>query len=235
LQPSVAWEADQILQKVVQEGTGTAANIGRPEGGKTGTAQNWTNAWFVGFIPQLVAAVWVGFPKGQIPMVAPRVRIPHVLGGTWPAQIWHAFMVNATRGLPVMGFPSPDVEYTTVRVDVTQGCLANEFTLPNAVRVVRYLAGTGPATVCTSPDAPQEVAVPSVVGLSRAAAVRTLAGYDLQVEIVYWMGTGAPPGTVLAQSAPAGTTLFQRSTVTITVARGPSPSPGPSPSSPFQP
>jgi penicillin-binding protein 1A len=235
LQPSVAWAADQILEKVVQEGTGTAANIGRPEGGKTGTAQHWTNAWFVGFIPQLVAAVWVGFPKGQIPMTAPLVRIPHVLGGTWPAQIWHAFMVNATRGLPVMDFPSPDIEYETLRVDVTQDCLANEFTLPNHVRVVRYLAGTGPATVCTSPDAPQQIAVPSVVGLPRAAAVRTLAGYDLRVEIVSLTGTGAPPGTVLAQSAPAGTTLLQGTTVTITVARGPNPSPGPTPSSPFRP
>jgi penicillin-binding protein 1A len=237
VQPAVAWAADQILEKVVLEGTGTAANIGRPEGGKTGTAQSWTNAWYVGFIPQLVAAVWVGFPKGQIAMVAPRVRIPHVLGGTWPAQIWHAFMVNATRGLPVEDFPNPDVEYTTLRVDITQGCLANQYTLPKDVREVRYLVGTGPATVCTSPNAPQEITVPSLVGLHRMAAVRALRSYDLRVVVVFLTGTGAPRGTVLSQSPAGGATLLQGTTVTITVARGqsPSPSPTPTPSSPFGP
>jgi penicillin-binding protein 1A len=237
VQPAVAWAADQILEKVVLEGTGTAANIGRPEAGKTGTSQLWTNAWYVGYIPQLVAAVWVGFPKGQIAMVAPRVRIPHVLGGTWPAQIWHAFMVNATRGLRVERFPNPDVEYTTLRVDVSQGCLANQYTLPRDVRAVRYLVGTGPSTVCALPNAPQEIVVPSVVGLPSNAAVRTLRSYGLLVVLVSLTGTGAPPGTVLTQSPPAGASLLQGSTVTITIARGPgpSPSPTPTPSSPFGP
>ena len=98
--PGVAWTADQILQKVVEFGTGTQANIGRPAAGKTGTAQRYHDAWFVGFVPQLVAAVWVGYPQGQVSMSAPRTRIPHVLGGTWPAEIWHVFMTNATRGTP---------------------------------------------------------------------------------------------------------------------------------------
>ena len=76
----VAWTTTQILEKVVQQGTGVEAILPRPVAGKTGTAQNWTNAWFVGYIPQMVAAVWVGFPQGQISMTAPRVRLPHVLG-----------------------------------------------------------------------------------------------------------------------------------------------------------
>jgi penicillin-binding protein 1A len=62
--PQVASAADQILQQVVLYGTGTAANIGRPQIGKTGTAQAYRDAWFVGALPQLVAAVWVGFPQG---------------------------------------------------------------------------------------------------------------------------------------------------------------------------
>ena len=66
--PAVAAAADEILQEVVLYGTGTAANIGRPQIGKTGTDQNYADAWFVGAIPQLVAAVWVGFPQGQISM-----------------------------------------------------------------------------------------------------------------------------------------------------------------------
>src|SRR5439155_20859179 len=115
-----AYVADQILQKVVQQGTGTAAAIGRPAIGKTGTAEEYRDAWFVGAIPQLSAAVWVGFPQGEISMVAPRTRLPQVLGGTWPAQIWHLFMTKATKGLPVKQFPKPVVRYITVPVDSAQ-------------------------------------------------------------------------------------------------------------------
>src|ERR671935_2535184 len=105
--PSVVSVADDILQKVVQYGTGTAANIGRPQIGKTGTNSDFTDAWFVGAIPQMVTAVWVGFPQGLIPMCCGRVRIGEVFGGTWPAQLWHAFLSAATIHLPVRPFPTP--------------------------------------------------------------------------------------------------------------------------------
>jgi len=104
--PAVVSIADDILQKVVQYGTGTAANIGRPQIGKTGTNSDFTDAWFVGAIPQLVTAVWVGFPQGQVPMCCGAVRIGEVFGGTWPAQIWRAFMYEAVRHLPIQGFPT---------------------------------------------------------------------------------------------------------------------------------
>jgi penicillin-binding protein 1A len=104
--PAVASIADGILQKVVLYGTGTAANIGRPQIGKTGTNSAFTDAWFVGAIPQLVTAVWVGFPQGQVPMCCGAVRIGEVFGGTWPAQIWHAFMYEAVRHLPIRHFPT---------------------------------------------------------------------------------------------------------------------------------
>src|SRR5207253_1765202 len=82
--PRIASVVDRILQNVVLYGTGTAANIGRPQIGKTGTAMDHSNAWFVGAIPQLTAAVWVGFPRGQVSMIPPTTRIT-VFGGTWPA------------------------------------------------------------------------------------------------------------------------------------------------------
>ncbi|HZA60955.1 MAG TPA: transglycosylase domain-containing protein, partial [Actinomycetota bacterium] len=137
LHPQVAAAAGDILQQAVLFGTGTAANIGRPQLGKTGTAADHTNAWFIGAVPQLVAAVWVGYPEGQIPMEPPRTRIT-VFGGTWPAQIWRLFMVRAVRGLPSRGFPTPDVDYVDVAVDVTQEplCLPNRFTLPQNVDVL---------------------------------------------------------------------------------------------------
>ncbi|HKN49436.1 MAG TPA: penicillin-binding transpeptidase domain-containing protein, partial [Actinomycetota bacterium] len=227
IQPAVAWATNQILEKVVQEGTGTAANIGRPEGGKTGTAQQWTNAWFVGYIPQLVAAVWVGFPKGQIPMVAPATRLPHVLGGTWPAQIWHAFMVNATRNMAMQDFPFPDVEYVSVRVDITQSCVANQYTLPKDIRLVRYLSGTEPANICTVPAGPQEIPLPSVVGLPERAAVSTLRSYGFPVTVLIQRSDAAPRGIVVSESPAAGTMQLQGTPITVIVARGP---PGPSPS-----
>src|SRR3990170_3920924 len=90
VEPAIAAEAVDILSGVVQRGTGRAANLGRPQFGKTGTAQNASDAWFVGAIPQMAVAVWVGFPQGQIPMCCGNVRISTVYGGTWPAAIWHA-------------------------------------------------------------------------------------------------------------------------------------------------
>src|SRR5207237_571018 len=111
VKPEIAFTADRILQEVIQRGTGVQANIGRPAAGKTGSTQNSWDSWFVGFTPQLVAAVWVGYPKRQIPMVAPRTRVPVVLGGTWPAEIWHAFMVNATRKLPPLDFSPTNARY----------------------------------------------------------------------------------------------------------------------------
>ncbi len=94
--PEVATVANDILQEAVSYGTGRSAIIGRPQIGKTGTGDTHTNAWFVGAIPQLTAAVWVGFHEGLIPMEPPRTRIT-VFGGTWPAQIWRLFMVQRGR------------------------------------------------------------------------------------------------------------------------------------------
>jgi penicillin-binding protein 1A len=229
--PGVAWTTVQILRKVVQEGTGTQANIGRPVAGKTGTAQQWTNAWFVGFIPQLVGAVWVGFPRGQIPMVYPRVRVAKVLGGTWPTEIWHAFMVNATRDMRVMDFERPRFEYLAIAIDAARGCLPNQWTLPTEIVVVGYFSGTQPTIRCSEPSGPQWVSLPSVFGMDELQAVATLENWGFVVE-VQRVDSLNPAGTVLSQDPPAGTSLLQGSTVTITVASGviPSPSPLPTPS-----
>ena len=90
-----------MLQRVVCCGTGTAANIGRPVAGKTGTAQDYTNVYFAGYTPQVSTAVWVGFPNGQIPMDT--YYGGSVFGGTVAAPIWHDFMVKAMAGLPRRG------------------------------------------------------------------------------------------------------------------------------------
>jgi penicillin-binding protein 1A len=97
-----------ILTQVVQRGTGAAAQLGdRPVAGKTGTANEWRDAWFVGYTPDLVAAVWVGFPERLRSMTPPATAI-RVTGGSWPADIWHRVMEPALAGSPVTPFPAPD-------------------------------------------------------------------------------------------------------------------------------
>ena len=97
--------ATRVLQGVIAHGTGTAAGLaGRPAAGKTGTAQHATDAWFCGYVPQLVTCVWVGYPDGARPMRDVE-GYSEVYGGTIPARIWHDFMSEATADMPILGFP----------------------------------------------------------------------------------------------------------------------------------
>ncbi len=99
-----AYEGTQVLKTVIQSGTGTAANYGCPAAGKTGTAENLDNAWFVGYSPKISTAVWVGYPQGNLPM-------SDGFGGTLAAPIWHDFMVAASNGY-CGNFPQPAVPFT---------------------------------------------------------------------------------------------------------------------------
>ena len=90
----VADKARQILQENILRGTGTRAQIGCPAAGKTGTTDEFTDAWFVGFTPRLATAVWVGYPNERVRMSTLYFGGP-VAGGTFPAQIWAAYMKQA--------------------------------------------------------------------------------------------------------------------------------------------
>jgi penicillin-binding protein 1A len=107
---SVADQATAMLENVIRMGTGTAANIGRPAAGKTGTGQNYQDAWFVGYTPQLTTAVWVGYARAEIPMP----NVPGYgtgFGGTLAAPIWHDFMLFAMRDEPALGFPPAPIPF----------------------------------------------------------------------------------------------------------------------------
>jgi penicillin-binding protein 1A len=97
LNPLYATRMVDMLKAVITSGTGVAANIGRPAAGKTGTSQNWRDAWFVGFTPDILTAVWVGNDDGR-PMAK-------VTGGELPALIWHRFMLVAEGQTPPADFP----------------------------------------------------------------------------------------------------------------------------------
>jgi penicillin-binding protein 1A len=115
LDPWVADTEVDILKGVLTKGT--ARRLGgldggaRPAAGKTGTQENNTNAGFVGFTTQLATAVWVGNPRGYVPMVnVPEflaVGVENVQGATFPASIWKAFMEPAHVGLPIEDWPAP--------------------------------------------------------------------------------------------------------------------------------
>ena len=90
----------RMMQGVIARGTGKKADIGRPAAGKTGTSQNWRDAWFVGFTPDWIAGVWVGDDRSR-PMAK-------VAGGELPAEMWRRFMLAAHQGVPVSDFPAPE-------------------------------------------------------------------------------------------------------------------------------
>jgi penicillin-binding protein 1A len=109
---SVADQVTYALEGVIQHGTGTAAYFGRPAAGKTGTAENFQDAWFCGYVPQLAACVWVGYPKAEISLYNVE-GVGAVFGGSLPADIWRSFMSAATAHMPALGFPTPQITGTT--------------------------------------------------------------------------------------------------------------------------
>jgi len=103
------WVASTVTQVLMQNmlyGTGRGAHVsGRTDAGKTGTTDNYADAWFSGYTPRLEATVWIGYPRGEIPMLD--VHGIAVSGPTFPADIWHLYMVAADASLPDMPFPPP--------------------------------------------------------------------------------------------------------------------------------
>jgi penicillin-binding protein 1A len=96
LPPEVALTETEMLETVLQYGTAHAAALGQFAAGKTGTTSNYGDAWFVGWDHRYTVAVWVGYPNALIPMTTEYDGGP-VLGGTFPALIWHDFMVSAMQ------------------------------------------------------------------------------------------------------------------------------------------
>ncbi len=116
LPANVADNVTKVLQGVITSGTGTAAGIGRPAAGKTGTTSNYTNAWFVGYTPTLSTAVWMGNAASQSTSLGyvagtledgEQTGFDPVYGGTWPAITWQEFMSQALAGVPITPFTQP--------------------------------------------------------------------------------------------------------------------------------
>jgi penicillin-binding protein 1A len=182
----------RTLRKVPRSGgTAPAANIGRDQFGKTGTAQDFHDVWFVGAVPQYTTAVWVGYPDAQVEMVNfgvydersdKVVSIRRAYGGTVAAPVWNEFMSYITKDLPAEEFPpGPDGTDAFFRVPKTE--------------------------------------VPDVSGMNEADAKTEIlhAGLRPTIESI---ASVEPEGTFLDQSPAAGVEVTQGGTVTVHFSSG---------------
>lgn len=231
-----------MLQRVVCCGTGTAANLGTwPVFGKTGTTNDYGDAWFAGCSRQRCSASWVGHLRGRVPMT--NVHGITVFGGTFPAAIWHDFMLTAMRGLPALGFPPPPPpEYALVpsvvgqRLDRAEKVLARANFTAQAKRVnSTEAAGTVVAqspgggsrveagslvTLEVSNGIPPKVRVPRVLGLSVEEARQRLLAGGLSVAVERRATTKkSEDGIVFNQAPRPGSKVKEGARVVITVWR----------------
>jgi penicillin-binding protein 1A len=134
MSPLNAAQMTRLMVETVTSGTGRAARLAdRPTAGKTGTTQDFHDAWFVGFTSDLVCGVWIG-NDDNAPMA-------HATGGTLPAKIFHAFMASAETGLPVRPLA---------------GSLAIAAAAPTSSDGTPPADDTGPATTPTAAPTPAQ-------------------------------------------------------------------------------
>jgi len=224
---SVADQVTEVLTETVRRGTGQQAKIGRPTAGKTGTTEAHHDAWFVGYTEEMVAAVWIGFPEGNRPLMAPYTPYT-ITGGTWPAQVWSRFAIGALSGVPYGGLTTGDGDdLVSVEIDTSTGFLAGPLCPRSRVASLHLHPDAVPTVICPihNHDGIDSIApgvVPDVGGarLDDAVALLEAAGYGIGLS---WVESpGRRSGEVLFQVPAAGTVLAQGSGVSLTLA-GPEP------------
>jgi penicillin-binding protein 1A len=186
LSPNKTALLNSMLQKVITEGTGRRAALpDRPAAGKTGTTENYGDAWFVGYTPQLAVAVWVGYPQGLRPMLT-EYHGDAVVGGTFPAEIWKTFMqaANANRKFEPMTFPSPSVPYASARsVVFRDGRLQLDNGNCRSPKQVFFFSDEGPGR--TADCRRNEVDVPQLVGMPVTQARARLISQPLTPRYIF--------------------------------------------------
>lgn len=141
LSPAAAFVTTRMLKDVMVYGTAKslkAFSRERPAAGKTGTTDDYRDAWFIGYTPQVITGIWVGYDK-------PRPGGKGFTGGTVCAPIWERFMRPALAARPVVDFAQPDT-VVAVAIDPATGLLANQ---DCPVKVDEsYIVGTQPTENC---------------------------------------------------------------------------------------
>jgi hypothetical protein len=190
-----------ILQKAVHFGTGKRAYLAdRPVAGKTGTTENYGDAWFVGYTPQLAVAVWVGYPTTLRPMLT-EFHGDAVTGGTFPALIWKSFVEKALKGKEAQGFPYPTVPYAAPKLVTRRG---DRLLLDNgrcrSHQAIVYFAGKGPTQ--TANCLVNEVEVPDVRRLTAAEAQIRVEAQPLTPKLLYKPAAALQPVGVVVDQIP---------------------------------
>jgi penicillin-binding protein 1A len=214
IDPAVAYLTTDVLKGVISRGTGTAASIGRPAAGKTGTTQEYRDAWFVGYTPDISTAVWVGYPDAQREMTSVHGRA--VTGGSFPAQIWARFMRAALSDVDKHAFRKPP-GLSRVKLCAETGGTVTEY-CPNPFSAL-VLTASKPKP-CTVHTVPVEVTIPKLVGLTKEDALAKIERLGLVASVTEKALSGVAAGIVGQQNPSAGTVVSAESTVTLVVATG---------------
>ncbi len=160
LSPATAYVTTQMLKDVLIYGTGKSIHTfseDRPAAGKTGTTDDYRDAWFIGYTPQVITGVWVGYDK-------PRPGGKGFTGGAVCAPIWARFMRSALADKPVIDFPRPDTVVSAL-IDPTTGYLANQDCPIKQDEF--YIGGTQPTEYCPKHDGENLKPLPSEPPLSK--------------------------------------------------------------------
>ena len=151
LAPATAYITTQMLKDVLTYGTARGLrkfSQAHPSAGKTGTTDDYRDAWFVGYTPQVITGVWVGYDK-------PRPGGRGFTGGSVAAPVWESFMLKAVAARPPVDFPRPDA-VVSVSIDPATGCPATAETAQK--RDEFYIAGTEPGAECMESSGDGEAA-----------------------------------------------------------------------------
>ncbi|MBN2405726.1 MAG: PBP1A family penicillin-binding protein [Coriobacteriia bacterium] len=214
ISPAVAYLTTDILKGVISKGTGTAAQIGRPAAGKTGTTQQYRDAWFCGYTPQIAASVWVGHVEGQIEMT--NVHGRKVTGGSFPAEIWARFMKAALDGQPKEDFERPK-GLTSATICLESGQIPTEYCEKTGSAL--FLSGHLPGE-CEIHTGPTEIELPNFIGMTKEAAITLLNKLLLAFKVEEQEMYGVSAGIVGDQDPRYPSTVTTETVVTLYVSKG---------------
>jgi penicillin-binding protein 1A len=153
LKPATAFVMTDMMRDVIESGTATVAKkLNRPAAGKTGTTNESMDAWFIGFTPELLVGVWVGFDAER--------SLGELTGGRAAAPIWTSFMQRALADQPTLDF-APPADVTLVKVDTATGLLA---VAGRSSRVEPFVAGSEPVRRAAPPEPEPDTGTAELVG-----------------------------------------------------------------------
>lgn len=164
LSEDVAYLTTDMLKSVLSRGplvwgTGWRANLGRPAAGKTGTTSNYTDAWFVGYTPDLVTTVWLGEDAPT------KMKYKdQTISSEEAAKLWGNYMSKVVKNRPIKNFEKPE-NIITKKICIESGLLPNEYCPQDSIREEIYIKGTEPNKVGTLHKPTTKIKVDTSTGL----------------------------------------------------------------------